>query len=342
MTDWLWPKMLHAQWDDRARAIADTLLVISAERSYAQRNCGYPSEILRLGQGWIGIPNYWPDEPFFLPPRLAAPGPHLEFGYIRNFTPSVGSPVLTVECDPESVFDFCYASEPFDPSSGLPSFSGTWSGDIYVDPTGSRIPCPVPRGTRKLALPGITSPTPGSALPGSSVTVQWRENDVPVREWRLTAGSTPWVANYYDSGPIWTGSSTTVTNLPLDGSAVSFRLSYRVADFSGHSDAVYVAATSAGGTPTITNPAPGSKLPGSSATFQWSANGASVTEWWLYVGSSRGARNYFDSLSLGTKLSVIVNGLPTNGSGVWVHVRLWYRVAGLWRYSDLVYTPSGS
>jgi hypothetical protein len=37
----------------------------------------------------------------------------------------------------------------------------------------------------------------------------------------------------------------------------------------------------AGGTPKIDSPAPGSTLSGSTEIFTWSANGASVTKWWL-------------------------------------------------------------
>lgn len=35
--------------------------------------------------------------------------------------------------------------------------------------------------------------------------------------------------------------------------------------------------------PTITSPAPGSQLAGASAAFEWVANGANVTEWWVYA-----------------------------------------------------------
>ncbi len=92
--------------------------------------------------------------------------------------------------------------------------------------------------------------------------------------------------------------------------------------------------------PTITSPTPGTTLPGSTTTFAWEAGGAVVTEWWLYVGTSPGAADLYDSLSLGTRTSDTVDGLPTDGSTV--HVRLWFRVNGAWPFTDFTYTTSAS
>ena len=40
--------------------------------------------------------------------------------------------------------------------------------------------------------------------------------------------------------------------------------------------------------PAMTSPSPGATLSGSSELFSWSANGTTVYEWWLHVGSSQG------------------------------------------------------
>ena len=88
--------------------------------------------------------------------------------------------------------------------------------------------------------------------------------------------------------------------------------------------------------PAITSPTPGSVLNGSSVTFQWTANGTAVQEWWLYVGSTAGASNLYDSGSLGTQLAHTVTGLPTDGSQIFV--RLWYKVGGTWQSRDFPYT----
>jgi hypothetical protein len=110
---------------------------------------------------------------------------------------------------------------------------------------------------------------------------------------------------------------------------------YRIGGTWQWRDFQYTAAASA---PTITNPPPGSVLPGASATFSWTANGTPVNEWWLYAGSTIGAKNYYNSGSLGTSVSTTVTGWPRNGSAVFV--RLWFRIGGTWRWTDFQYTAS--
>src|SRR3972149_5226698 len=44
-------------------------------------------------------------------------------------------PQILPSCDPGSTIDFCYSSPPA-AVMGLRAFSGTGSGEIYVDPTG--------------------------------------------------------------------------------------------------------------------------------------------------------------------------------------------------------------
>jgi hypothetical protein len=98
------------------------------------------------------------------------------------------------------------------------------------------------------------------------------------------------------------------------------------------------ALTGTTGTPTITSPTPGSTLPGASATFQWTANGTPVLEWWLTIGTRVGASNVYNSGSLGTSLSRTVNGLPTNGGQLFV--RLYFRLSQGWRSTDVQYTAA--
>ena len=93
------------------------------------------------------------------------------------------------------------------------------------------------------------------------------------------------------------------------------------------------------GTPAITSPPPSSTLSGASVLYQWSANGAAVTEWTLTAGSSPGASDYYASGSLGASLSTTVTALPENGTTV--HVRLGYLLAGLWELTDFQYQAVG-
>ena len=88
--------------------------------------------------------------------------------------------------------------------------------------------------------------------------------------------------------------------------------------------------------PVITNPAPGTTLLDDKVTFEWSAKDTPVSQWWLYVGTSKGGREIYNSGSLGTQLFETVTGLPVDGSTIFV--RLWYRIGGTWQYADTTYT----
>ena len=187
--------------------------------------------------------------------------------------------------------------------------------------------------------PAIQSPTPGSELPGSTVTINWTANGVSVREWWLHVGTSQGAFDLIDTGSLGTVLSHTLSGLPTDGSTVWVRLWY--SDSSGwHSvDAQYTAATQNNGTtPAIQSPTPGSELPGSTVTINWTANGVSVREWWLHVGTSQGAFDLVDTGSLGTVLSHTLSGLPTDGSTVWV--RLWYSDSSGWHSVDAQYTAA--
>lgn len=92
--------------------------------------------------------------------------------------------------------------------------------------------------------------------------------------------------------------------------------------------------------PSITSPAPGTTLSASSETFSWSANGAQVDDWWLYLGSAAGAANYYSSGNLGSVTTTTATNLPTDSSTI--YARLWYRVSGNWQHIDEQYTAASS
>ena len=90
------------------------------------------------------------------------------------------------------------------------------------------------------------------------------------------------------------------------------------------------------GEPTISAPVPGSQLSGDTETFRWNANGAAVSAWSLYVGTTVGGNDILrKGLNVGTT-SLTVSNLPTDGSTVWVRLR-WY-VSGSWQFVDFQYT----
>jgi len=130
----------------------------------------------------------------------------------------------------------------------------------------------------------------------------------------------------------------TVSFLPTDGSTVYATLWYRAASSSSQpnrwlSVADSFTAASSGG-PTITSPTPGSSISGPTVTLTWEPGEATVSEWWIYIGSTVGGNDIDNTGSLGTSLSTSVD-MPANGSTA--HVTLWYKVDGIWRNSNYVF-----
>jgi hypothetical protein len=98
----------------------------------------------------------------------------------------------------------------------------------------------------------------------------------------------------------------------------------------------YTATTpSASAASTMTSPAPGSQLSGSSVTFAWTA-GTSVSTHWLYVGSTSGSADLYNSNQLaGSQTSQSVSNLPTDGRTL--YVRVWSQLSNGWHYNDYTY-----
>ena len=64
--------------------------------------------------------------------------------------------------------------------------------------------------------------------------------------------------------------------------------------------------------------------------------GAGASQYWLTVGSTPGAQEFY-SQGL-TSLSATVSAIPTDGSTV--YARLWSLLNGGWQYNDYTYTAS--
>ncbi len=89
------------------------------------------------------------------------------------------------------------------------------------------------------------------------------------------------------------------------------------------------------GPASMTSPAPGSTLTGSTVTFQW--NAGSGTQYGLWVADSFGVNN-LASPPASTLTSVTVTGLPTDGR--MLYVRLWSLIGGSWQSIDYTYTAA--
>jgi N-acetylneuraminic acid mutarotase len=91
-------------------------------------------------------------------------------------------------------------------------------------------------------------------------------------------------------------------------------------------------------TPSLTTPAPGSTLSGSTATFAWSNPGNMATRFVLRLGTTGfGSMDVYHP-SPTTSTTAQVSAIPTNG--VWLYARLWYYVNGKWQFVDARYTEA--
>jgi hypothetical protein len=180
----------------------------------------------------------------------------------------------------------------------------------------------------------ITMPVPSTTLTGGSATFLWMASNVATNYW-LDIGKEAGGNEYYQSGSLSaTTFSAAVNSLPTDGSAVYVTL-YSLINGSWVNTPYTYTAYNAGTPGVITTPAPNSTLSGSSVAFTWSA-GTGATAYWLDAGSTPGGNQYYQSGNLGNVLTTTANGLPTNGSTV--YVTLYSLIAGTWQSNTYTYT----
>ncbi len=203
--------------------------------------------------------------------------------------------------------------------------SGGWQ---YIDDT-------FIAGETQTTATFISAPTPGSILDGSTQTFTWQG---VADEYWLYAGSTQGGGDYYNSLSLGTATTTTVSGLPFDGnSTVHLRLWHKSGSGSWQFiDETFIAGTIPDDPTLITTPVQGSVLDGATQTFTWQSN---ADEYWLYIGSTHGGNQHFNSGNLGTVNSYTSNNLPTDGSTV--YIRLWYKTGSAnWKHIDATFTAA--
>lgn len=179
--------------------------------------------------------------------------------------------------------------------------------------------------TRVGQLATMSFPGLGSMLSGSSVTFQWTGSNTAQAYW-IDVGNAQGGNNYYQSGSLPTTTlSQTVNNLPMDGSNIYVTLWTQINSQWANNQYSYTAFTPAGQLGVMQTPPPGSTLSGNTVTFTWSADGG-ASAYWLDIGSMLGGNDIYQSGDLGNVLSATVNGLPANGSQI--YVTLWSMVGG--------------
>jgi hypothetical protein len=135
------------------------------------------------------------------------------------------------------------------------------------------------------------------------------------------------------TNPIAGASSSSYTTPALTTTTIYW---VRVSNaYAPAADSSAVSVSIAGVQAQLTTPRPGSKLAGSTVSFQWTS-GTGVTDYWLSVGTTFGGTEFVNQ-DAKTGLSTVVTGLPTTSP---VFVRLWSAVAGGWVFDDYLYNQS--
>jgi hypothetical protein len=180
----------------------------------------------------------------------------------------------------------------------------------------------------------MTSPTPGSTFTSSTVTFNWTAGAGATAYW-IDVGSTTGAHDYYSSGNLGNVTTLTVNGLPTDGSNVYVTLYSLIGGTWTGNTYQYFALNATGGLAAMQTPVPNSTLSGSTVTFTWSSD-ANATGYWLDIGSTAGAHDYYSSGNLGTALNTTVSSLPADGSTI--YVTLYSYVGGQWLNNQYTYT----
>ena len=195
--------------------------------------------------------------------------------------------------------------------------------------------------THSMAEPAVSEPPPSTTLSGTTHTFNWSGNGVDVERWWFYVGTSVGANDIANSGSLGTNTQYVVNGLPVNGAIVHVRLWYYSSSQWRFIDNTYTAAQLSNvASPALLSPTNDSELIGGNAVFEWTDNNTPVNYWWLYVGSSQGRNDLYDSgASLRNQTTTTVGQLPTDGTTV--HVRLWYRTtANGWRFIDSAYSTS--
>ena len=164
---------------------------------------------------------------------------------------------------------------------------------------------------------GIYSPVSGSTLPGSAATFEWY---AAATSYWVDIGKEQGGNEYYQSGAMSNLSlSLPVNTLPINGSTVWVRWYYLTPSGWDYIDYSYTALNAGADKAAMSSPTNGSSLCSDNVMFTWTPASPTPYAYWIDVGSAAGGNNYYQSGSLSNSTtSVAVNGLPTNGSEIFV------------------------
>jgi hypothetical protein len=182
----------------------------------------------------------------------------------------------------------------------------------------------------------LTLPAVGGTLPGATATFRWSAGTGVTTKW-LYIGTAQGAANIYNAEQ-FALTERTITGLPTTGVTLHARLWSLIAGVWQFNDYSFRAADPS--LASLTSPANGSKLPGSSATFTW-VKPISTGVTWLYIGTGVGQSNILN-VDTGGSLSHTATGLPTSGGNLFLRLWSFHLPSGTWKWVDYHFTAGGA
>lgn len=189
----------------------------------------------------------------------------------------------------------------------------------------------------------IASPLPGDELQGDTVSFALINRHGNATSMWMYVGSQLGAADIHNSGLIDGDIDTwTVAGLPMDSSRIFVRFYIKRPLHSWeYTDHEYYADSRANDSaPYLIAPLNRSILTGPSIEYVWSPFFYGATRYWLYIGSSKGASDVYDSGQIDAPLSkVTVNGLPVDGRKLFTRL-WWYNEGAGWEHQDYRFTAN--
>ncbi len=184
-------------------------------------------------------------------------------------------------------------------------------------------------------LPKMTFPAPGTKISGPVVNFAWDDNGVVGNAWAVSVGRTKGGTDLFQSGTLLFDQRERTVSIPSEVSGEVWVRLWHLPNSFQWSFADFIYEVQSPVEPALLEPAPGSIISGAVAPrFFFGANGATLFAYWVYVGSTVGGRDLFNSgLIDPSSTSVEVTGIPNQDRTIFV--RLWWLVdVNRWRFAD--------
>ncbi len=185
-------------------------------------------------------------------------------------------------------------------------------------------------------LPKMVFPAPGTQITGPQIKFEWDDNGVIGNAWGINVGRTRGGTDIFESGTLLGDQRTRDVIIPPSVTGeVWVRLLHLPDSLQwGYADFLYTVQSPQ--QPALLEPAPGSTINGGGEQrLHFGPNGTTLFAYWVYVGTSVGARDLFNSGFINSEQTSV--DVTFANEDATIHVRLWWLV-GINRWSFADYT----